>query len=143
MDTLNRRLVQLLEKDARQSSESLAKQLKISSATVRRRIRSLLQDGVIRIAAVTNPSQLGLTLVAIIGFDVDHDKLEQVMETLAGRDEITWLSTTTGRFDIIALARFASPDGLYTFVQKEMGNIEGLRDSETFICLHLKKASFL
>ena len=42
------------------------------------------------------------------------------------------VSTTTGRFEVVVLARFGSTDGLYEFVQKELAEVEGLRDSEVF-----------
>ena len=140
IDALDEKLIKLLQKDARQSSEALAKQLKVSSATVRRRTRNLLQDGVVRIMAVADPQRVGLPVTAVIGLDVTHDKLDSVMDVLSNRTEVIWLSTTTGRFDITAVARFASTDEIYTFMQQELANIEALKDSETLICLHVKKA---
>ena len=143
MDSLDKQLIQLLHKDGRQSSEALAKQLKVSSATVRRRVRKLIQDEVVRIVAVADPAQVGLPLSVVIGLDVTHDKLESVMQMLANQTEIAWLATTTGRFDVMAIARFASTDELYKFMQSELANMEGLRDSETFICLHVQKAPYM
>ena len=137
-DSLDGRLIKLLQKDAGQSSEVLAKQLKVSAATVRRRIRQLIKNKVIRIAAIADPGKVGLPLAVIIAVDVFHDKLDSVMQTLANQPEILWTSTTTGRFDIIALTRFPSTDELSTFLQNEMPRIEGIRDTETFICLNLE-----
>ncbi len=138
MDLLDKQLIELLEEDARKSSDIIARKLKVSPATVRRRIRKLIQDGTMRIAAIVDPAKVGLPLAAILAIDVDHEKLESVIENLAKQPEINWFSTTTGRFDIIALARFPSTDALSQFVQKRLTKIEGVKDSETFVCLHMQ-----
>ena len=56
--------------------------------------------------------------------------------------EVTWISTTTGRFDIISITRFDFTDGLNEFINKVMPKIERLRDSEAFVCLHEGKGSY-
>ena len=142
-DDVDRRLVGLLQKDARQSSETLAKKLAVSSTTVRRRLRKLIQEGVLRIVAVVDPKKVGFPLIAFITFDVEHGKMDSVMAKLASRQDIIWVSSTTGRFDVLAVARFASTDELSDFLQKQLPAMEGIRDSETFICLSVKKGRYI
>lgn len=140
VDALDERLIRLLQQDARRSSDVLAKQLDVSPATVRRRVRNLIRKGVIRISAIPDPEKVGLPLAAIIALNVDHEKLEKVMGNLTGRREVGWACTTTGRFDILAMARFHSTEELSRFVQNEMTKIDGVRDSETFVCLDTRAA---
>ena len=142
-DSFNTNLIRLLEQDGRQSSRILARQLNASPATVRRRIRKLVDENVIRIQAVVNPSKVDIGLSAVIALDVEPSNLETAVEQLANNNNVEWLSTTTGRFDIIAELRFGSTDELYAFLQKELPRIEGLKNSETFICLHLVKAPYI
>ena len=143
IDGLDERLIHLLENDARQSSEVLAAQLNTSPATIRRRVRKLIQSKVLRIVAVVDSSKVGLPLTAVIALDVAHEKLDSVTQMLVSRPEVKWISTTTGRFDILVMARFPSTDELSVFVQKELAKIEGVRDSETFICLHIGKGRYI
>ena len=138
-DATDEQIIRLLTEDGRQDSETLAKKLHLSAATVRRRLKKLMQNDVLRIVAVVDPTKFGLALSAIFAFDVAHNKLTSVLEALAKRPEIRWVSTTTGRYDIIAQARFASNDQLAEFVEKELTKIKGVRDSETFICLESKQ----
>ena len=79
----------------------------------------------------------------MITLDVAHDKLESAMKTLGKQPEIKWLSTTTGRYDIIAMAQFRSTDCLSDFMTKELAQLEGLKDSETFVCLDVKKGRYV
>ena len=140
---LDERLIKLLQKDAGQSSEVLAKQLKVSSATVRRRVRQLIKNRVMHIAAIADPAQMGIPLAAVFAFDVDHDMVDSVMQKLTNMPEFRWVSMTTGQFDIIAFARFPSTDELAEFLQSEMVKIEGIKDSEAFICLGLESKGTL
>ena len=142
MDSFDKKIIDLMGQNAQQSSEMLAKQLKVSSATVRRRIKKLVQNKVIRIVALADPSKVGAPLAAFIALDVDHNKLDTVMERLANRPEVKWVSSSTGRFDILALTRFSSTDELSDFMQAELANLEGVRNSETFICLKIRKGLY-
>lgn len=141
-DSFDKQLISLMGQDARQSSEALAKKLKVSSATVRRRLRKLVRNDLLHIVGVIDPADFGLPLAAVIALNVDNDKLEAAMDGLVNRPEIKWASTTTGRFDIVAIARFPSTDSLSDFLTDQLCKIEGVRDSETLVCLDIKKGRF-
>ena len=143
MDELDYRLVKLLEQNAWQSSLKLAKALGTSSATVRRRLRRLTQKGLLRAVALADPSIAAPTLTAIIGLDIAHQDMAQVIKLLAGLPETMWCALATGRFDILVLAQFYSMGELDQFLQEKLATIEGIRDSETFVCLHVEKGRHL
>ncbi len=143
LDELDRLLIDLLKENAQQTSEKLAKKLKVSSATVRRRTRKLVQSGIVRIVAVADPRKLGFPLRAILAFDVDHEQLDNVMEVLRREKEIEWACVTAGRFDMVAGGQFASTDELSNFLQKTMAGTPGIRNSETLICLQVHKDRYL
>jgi len=139
IDSVDEQIVRLLGKDARQNSETLAKHLNLSAATVRRRLRKLLQSDLLRIVGVVDPTSFGFPLIVIITLDVTHDKVELATELLSNLPEVRFASTITGRYDVIVIARFRSTEHLSEFITKELGKVEGLRDSETFVCLEVKK----
>ena len=127
--------------DARQNSETLAKKLKLSPATVRRRLRKLTRSGLLRIVGVIDPTKYGYPLTVVFALDVAQGKLGSAIMMLAKYPEIRWLSATTGRFDIIAWARFASTDSLSKFLTEQLPQLDGVKDSETFIGLDVKKGN--
>jgi len=142
-DSIDEQLVRLLGQDGRQSSETLAKQLDLSAATVRRRLKKLFRNKLLYITGVVDPAKFGFPLAAVIALDISHDKLESAIEMLANQPEITWISVITGRFDIIACARFRSTDRLSEFIAKGLARVEGVKNSETFICLDVKKGRYV
>ena len=143
IDALDEKLLQLVGADATQASEEIAKKLNISVATVRRRIKKLTQSGVLHIVGVADPDKLGFSLAVVCAFDVTHEKLDPFIEWLASRPEVRFVSASTGRYDVISMMRFRSTDDLSHFMQKELAQVEGLKDSETFVCLHPRKGHFL
>ena len=136
MDTLDSKLLRLLVKDAHQTSDALAEQLNVSSATIRRRLSKLMREGILHIVARVDPKKLGFTIIAVLAFDVELDKLTSAVLALSERPEIKWLATTTGRFDIIALTCFRDQDELLDFLQGKGSKIEGLKNIETAICFN-------
>lgn len=139
IDSIDEQLIKLLQEDATQTSRVLAKKLNLSPVTVRRRIKKLIRNKVMRIGAIVDPRKIGIPLSVVISLDVAPDKLPSVLKELAKRPEITWVSSTTGRFDIVALARFSSTDGLSKFIQSEISMIDGVKDSEVSVCLQLER----
>jgi len=99
LDSLDEKLIQLLAKDAQQTSKVLATQLNVNPTTVRRRLKKLIRSGVVRIASLADPNKVGLPLITVIAFDVARHGLESAVQMLASQPEVKWVSTTTGRFD--------------------------------------------
>jgi Lrp/AsnC family transcriptional regulator for asnA, asnC and gidA len=138
-DWLDEQLINLLMQDARKSSDVLAEQLNVSSSTIRRRIKKLVEQGKIHIIAVPEPGKIGLPLEAVIALDVAHENISVVMESLNKHPQVRWLAAMSGQFDIMAYVWCHSTEELYKFIETEVGRLEGLKNSETFICLHVSK----
>ena len=139
-DSLDKELISLLEQDASQTSVVLAKQLSVSSSTIRRRMKELIERGVIRIIAIPQSKEIGLPLVAIVAFELAHEKLNSILKSLGSRKDVKCLYVTSGRFDAIALMWFSSTEQLYEFMESEVGKLEGVKSTETFVCLHTEKS---
>jgi DNA-binding Lrp family transcriptional regulator len=142
LDSIDKQLIMLMGQDARQSSETLARQLNLSAATVRRRLRRLTKNDLLRIVGIADPAEFGLALGVVINLDVEQIKLESVMEALINRKEIKWAATTTGRFDITAIGRFESTEHLSSFLTKDLTKMEGVKDIETLITLDVRKGRY-
>ena len=139
IDSLDRQLIDLLMQDARRTSEELARYLNVSSSTVRRRMKKLVDQGIVHIVAIPEPSEVGLFLEAVIALDVPHPKVVSVLEKLHSYPQIRWVAGMSGRFDIMAYVWLRSTDELHNFIL-EVGKIEGVTKTETFICLHVEKS---
>jgi Lrp/AsnC family transcriptional regulator for asnA, asnC and gidA len=138
-DNIDEQIVRILGKDGRQSSEQIARQLGISAATVRRRIKKLMENNLLNIVGVVDPADFGFPLPAVIAIDIEPEKLDSALDALSVLPEVKWTATTIGRYDVIAGVRFRSLDYMSTFVTKTLPQIDGVKDCETFVCLQGNK----
>jgi Lrp/AsnC family transcriptional regulator for asnA, asnC and gidA len=104
LDAVDRKILNILQIDARTSFASIARELGVSEATVRFRVKKLLEKGVIiRFIALLNPRKIGLPITAIIMAKVDSNLLEEAFERLASFDETHHVFQSTGEYDIVAV----------------------------------------
>jgi len=102
MDDLDRRIINILETNGRASNARIARQVGVSEGTVRRRLNQLMSQNVIRVVALPDPRALGYESEALIGVQVDPDKMDQVADSLAALPHTRWVAVTTGSFDMFA-----------------------------------------
>ncbi|MBN1368046.1 MAG: Lrp/AsnC family transcriptional regulator [Dehalococcoidales bacterium] len=143
IDALDEKLISILRDNARQSSEKVAKRLKVSPTTVRRRMKKLTRSRAVIITTMVDPIKIGFLVQTVIGVDVELGSIESVTEVLVKMPEVKWLSTTTGRFDLLLGASFHTTTELSEFMQKKLAGIKGLKDTEIFVCLEAKKGIYL
>jgi Lrp/AsnC family transcriptional regulator for asnA, asnC and gidA len=139
LDDLDRAITELLGIDGRMSSAELAQRLGAPEPTMRRRVRRLLQTGVVRVLAVVDPARTPDRVDALIGLKVDLSEINRVSAELAKRPELRYVGISTGEFDILAEGVFASQQALHVFLTECIGAVSGVRDSRTFVILHTVK----
>jgi Lrp/AsnC family transcriptional regulator, regulator for asnA, asnC and gidA len=133
----DRRLVSLLADDGQRSAGDLAKELAVSTPTVRSRLKNLLKTKAVAIAGLIDPFRVdGLTL-ALVGITVSaHKQLNEKLEQLSGLDQVHWAAAVTGRYDIIVeVVLTGGMDDLYRFIDEDLSKVGGINSSETFVVM--------
>ena len=142
MDELDRKIIQILQDNGRASNARIARDVGVSEGTVRRRLKTLVQGGVIKVVALPDPEVLGYDTEALVGIQVDPDKIDAVAKLLVGLKESSWVSVTTGSFDIFCWVTLPSSEELGNFLKAEVGTIPGVRRTETFVSLSVRKRNY-
>lgn len=140
IDQTDRKIIVLLQEDARQSNAAIARAIGVSEATVRRRIKLMVEEGYLSIQAVPNPAKFGLNTSAVIGIDVQPDQLDGVADALNARDEVGFLGVSTGRYDLLVWTLVRSLEELRVFLEGFLAKVPGVRKSETLVLLDVKKS---
>jgi Lrp/AsnC family transcriptional regulator, regulator for asnA, asnC and gidA len=135
LDSNDKKILNYLSNHDFESAEDLANNIKVNANTVRRHLRQLKKDGVIRVAALVDPIRMGAPLMVMFGINVKHNLLRQVMLLVSELHEVKWITATTGRYDIVTYTWFRSPAYLSKFIELKLGPIDGIKDSEVLICL--------
>jgi Lrp/AsnC family transcriptional regulator for asnA, asnC and gidA len=131
LDAVDRQIIGILQQDGRTPNVEVARQIGISEATVRKRLDRLVQEDIIHITAVPNPSKVGLSTVTFLTFDVDLSQLDRVTDQLARSPEVRAIYYTSGQSDLIVEAWFASGDALMRFLTQRVGAIPGIKGTAT------------
>ena len=111
LDKIDRRILNLLQKDARRPAELIGADVGLSASAVQRRIVRLRDEGVILAeVAVVDPKRLGRALTMIVDVEVERERpelvasLKQWIVTEPCIQE-AWYVTGEGDYVLIVLAR--------------------------------------
>ena len=139
IDDTDRTIISLLQQDARQSNAAIARTIGVSEATIRRRIKLMVENGTLAVRAVPNPAKFGLNTTAFIGIDVQPDMLDRVADALNQRHEVGFLGVSTGRYDLITWILVRNLEDLREFLEGFLAKVPGVRKTETLVLLDVKK----
>ena len=139
LDNIDRRLLEILQNDAKTPYSKIAEALKVSEATVHLRIKKLLKQGVIRrFQAIVDPEKVGKNTVAIIAITITPSDFENALEELKNIPEVYELYDVTGEYYAIAKVRVSSKEQL-TKVLDKIGKIKGVESTKTMYVLRTLK----
>jgi Lrp/AsnC family transcriptional regulator, regulator for asnA, asnC and gidA len=141
LDDVSKAIIEQLQQDGRRPYATIGKAVGLSEAAVRQRVSKLLETGVMQIVAVTDPLQVGFNREAMIGIEVDGD-MEAVADLLSSMDEISYIILTAGSFDIILEVVCEDDEALLEVINRKIRAIPGVRRTETFMYLKLRKQSY-
>jgi len=136
LDEIDLQIIAALRQDGRVPFLQIAEQLNVSPGMIRLRYSRLVETGILKVVAVSDPLLMGYSTMALIGIRADGSQLMAVAEQIAALDEVVYLIITSGSYDIIAEVICRDQAHLLQFLTERLYKIQGVRESETF--MHLK-----
>ena len=143
LDQIDRQIIAALKEDGRMSFAELARRLKVSPGMARERYHRLVESGVLQVVAVTNPPEAGYRMMTLIGIKVEGGKLHEVVSHIKAFDEVVYLVVCAGSFDLLAEVVCRDNADLLAFLTERLHNVEGIRDTQTFVYLEIAKEIYL
>ena len=135
LDELDRRLIALLQANARTATAELARRLGVARTTVLARLQRLERDSVIvgyTVRLGQAEGEAGVT--AIVGIRAEPKAARRLTDRLSALPELRQLSSVSGEFDYIAVLRADTPARLDALLD-EIGAIEGVQKTTTSVVL--------
>ena len=136
IDDTDRRLLRLLQNDARMSITELAERVNLSATPCARRLKRLEDSGVITgYHTQTNAQKLGYPLAVFIAISMDRhtaDRFEHFEEKIQSFDEVVSCSIVTGRTeDYLIKVRVRDMAHYEEFLLHRLNRIEGVAQVHT------------
>lgn len=125
----DKKILKILQKNARATFTEIAKQLNLSEAAVRKRIKKLEEEGIIKCYLTNlNYSSIG-KIASILGIDTTSEDyvnvISQLKELKRKNNNIIELYTSTGDHMIMMKVVFDNQEELKKFIQ-EIEKIKGV-----------------
>ncbi len=139
LDEVDTYLIEALRKDGREPFAQIAERLSVSPGMIRQRYNRLVDQGYLKVVAITNPTQRGLKTLAMVGIRTDGTSLLDVAEQLSRFEEVIYLVVVSGRYDILAEVFCRDHEDLLRFITEKLYSIRGVRETETFMHLRIVK----
>lgn len=141
IDAVSLAIIEQLQEDGRRPYAAIGKAVGLSEAAVRQRVQKLLDQGVMQIVAVTDPLTVGLRRQAMVGINVEGD-LDPVADALTAMDEVEYVVVTAGSFDLLIEIVCEDDDHLLDTINKRIRTLPGVRSTESFVYLKLRKQTY-
>ena len=100
LDDVDRRIIDQLQEEGRRPYTEIARAVGISEASVRQRVASLTDRGVIQIVAATSPIALGM-IQAFVSVRISGGGLEAAASEIAAIPEVDYVAICTGPADLL------------------------------------------
>lgn len=142
LDTIDRKLIALLQEDGRMSTQALARRAGCSEITARRRLRRLLSDGIVQIVGAVDPFQIGYESPVIINLKVDRGRVDEIAEKLGEHPSIRYIGAATGSADLIIEIVARSNHDLADFLLDYLAKIEGITETQSSLIVRIYKQSW-
>ena len=137
MDDRDRRILDLIQRDAKLPQAQLARKVGLSAAAVNERLRKLERAGAIRrYAAVLNPSALGNDITAFVEVFIEHPRFEPAfIQRVLELDEVQECHHITGEFSLLLKVRVRDMKALQHLLLQQLNTPEGVRQTRTVMVL--------
>ncbi|MCK5074604.1 MAG: Lrp/AsnC ligand binding domain-containing protein [Bacteriovoracaceae bacterium] len=137
IDSLDKQILSILQKDARTPFIEIARKLIVSGGTIHQRVDKMKELGIIEGSKFEiNYSKLGYDVIVLIGVHLKNAKdCEIVLKNLKMFKEVIGAYYTTGNYALIIKIATKTIADYHSFLMTKLQAIKEIQSTESFICL--------
>jgi DNA-binding Lrp family transcriptional regulator len=120
-DDLDRKILRMLQKDAKLTYEQIGAALERSTSTIRDRIKRMEEDRIILgYSAIVDATRLGIKADAFVSADVDQPQSERAVAELMTLKNVSEILHLTGERRVLIRVRAASNQELMEIIDRKI-----------------------
>lgn len=141
LDEIDRRILDVLQEDARLSRAEIGQAVGLSAAAVHERIKKLERLGVIkRYTAILDPERAQCDLLVFVEVFIEHPRHEErFLSEVALMAEVQECHRVTGAATCLLKVRVADRHSLQRLILDRINALPGVRGTETVVVLSTTK----
>jgi Lrp/AsnC family transcriptional regulator, leucine-responsive regulatory protein len=136
IDTIDRRILRVLQADGRISNLKLAEEVHLSPTAVLERVKRLAREGyILGYEARLDPAKLGQGLLVFVEILLDRtvrDVMDTFKAAVQARPEILEAHLVAGGFDYLLKTRVADMAAYRQFIGNVIWTLPGVRETRTY-----------
>ena len=143
MDALDRQILTLLKKNAREKASSIAEQVNLSVSSVTERIKKMEKEGIISgYTLLLDQKRIGNSVSAIMQISLEHPHYQEgFLKLVQSMPNIVTCYCVTGSYDYIIHIVTDSTEGL-DCIYSAIKSFEGVSDTKTSLILRTTKQEY-
>ena len=139
IDDLGKKIIRVLNQNARRSFREIAKEVGTSVTAVIHKIKKFEESGIIKgYIPIVDPEYFDLKLIAIIALRISRGKLLETQQKIAEDPRVVAVYDITGEWDSMIIGYFKDQQDLNSFI-KNLLSQENVDRSVTHIVLNMIK----
>lgn len=134
----------MLVEDGQETLSEIADEVGLSTSGVRRRVKRLEEEEVIRgYTAKVDPEKAGYSIAAFLNIDVESGEARRVAGILSRCNGVCEVHKTTGNHGLIAKVRAEDRGAISDFVEDRVSTYQGVRDVKITMAMETYKEDLL
>lgn len=143
MDDLDFKILSLLQRDASITNQELAERVHASPPTCLRRVKRLVETGVIeKQVAILSPEACGQPLTAIVEITLDSqasDEIERFEQKMTTETAVTQCYRVSTGPDLILIVQLSDMQAYHALAHRVFTSANKVRNVRTFFATHRSK----
>ena len=127
LDATDNAIIALLRGDGRLPYRAIARELGLTEATIRSRVRRLEESNTMRVVAVTDIEAGGYGMLLAVGVQVEGRSPDDVARDLASEREVFSVNVVVGAQDLEILVVAEDQAALNELMEQRLAKIPGVR----------------
>ncbi len=145
LDELDKKILQVLQKDARISNTELARRISLSPPATHTRVRRLEKDGLIQnYATAVDRKKAGYDLLCFVSISLQLHETQQVesfIKIITEMPEVLECHHVTGEYDYLLKVVTRNTEGLEDFLMNRLTPVSGVARIHTSLVLREAKST--
>jgi len=143
LDAIDRKLLDLVQRDADFSAEALGERIGLSASAVLRRLKRMKADGMILAnVALVDPAKVGRPTFFIVALEIERERPElmsRLRQWLNGEDQVQQAFYVTGSADFILIVTAQDVESYDALMTRLMADNPNVRRFTTNVALGVNK----
>lgn len=131
MDIVDLKIVELLKDDGRKSYNDISEDVGKTEATVRRRVKKLIEEGVIKKFTIEYNIDSKPKTRATVKIEPDFKEIKNILKELIGIEEITDIWRLSGDCGLFIKVEIPSIEQFNPLIEEKISRIGGVKIMET------------